>query len=256
MSLITRRNLLKIAGGGAIGAATLPALLLSPAARAAIGDTLTIAYNVAPPAWDPDTGPSSVSPGIQSIYRSIFDPYMVQREDLKLAPGVIDQFGWNDDKSSIHLHLRPGVRWQDGKTVTPDDIAWNLQRLTDPTIGSPLQSIFASIKNINVDGDTITFDVTPWRANMLERLAFLACYLVPPHYYREVGKEGFEQKPMGSGPYMFDCASRLFPIIGPAGPPSRMSSSNSPPTRPPASPRSSAAPPTSRSTFLMKSSTV
>jgi peptide/nickel transport system substrate-binding protein len=208
MTSITRRSLLKLAGGSAIGAAAVPALLRSPAARAAIGDTLTIAYNVAPPAWDPDTGPSSVSPGIQSIYRSIFDPYVVQREDLKLAPGVIDTFGWNDDKSSIHLHLRPGVKWQDGTVMTPDDVAWNLQRLADPTIGSPLQSIFASIKNIKVDGDRITFDVTPWRANMLERLTFLACYLVPPHYYRQVGKAGFEQKPMGSGPYMFDAFER------------------------------------------------
>ena len=46
--------------------------------------------------------------------------------------------------------------------------------------------------------------MTPWRANMLERLTFLGCYLIPPHHYEKVGKEGFEKAPMGSGPYMIE----------------------------------------------------
>ncbi len=197
----TRRDLLRAtAAATALG---FPALQFLPReAWAQAGDTLTIAYNVSPPSWDPNTGPSSVSPGLTSIFRSIFDPYVVQKEDLSLAPGVCDQFGWNADKSAITLRVRKGVTWQDGKPLTPADVAWNLNRLA--TLPAPLQSIFASIKNIKTAGDNVTFDVTPWRANMLERLTFLGCYLIPPHYYEKVGKEGFEKAPMGCGPYMIE----------------------------------------------------
>lgn len=202
-----RREFLRAATAAAAavtttGAPALQALLWSKEAAAQIGDTLTIAYNVSPPSWDPNTGPSSVSPGLTSIYRTIFDPYMVQREDLSLAPGVCDQFAWNADKSAVTMRVRKGVNWQDGRPLTPADVAWNLNRLS--TLPAPLQSIFASIKNIKVSGDQVVFDVTPWRANMIERLTFLGCYLIPPHYYEKVGKEGFEKAPMGSGPYTIE----------------------------------------------------
>jgi peptide/nickel transport system substrate-binding protein len=203
MARMKRRGFLK-AGGALAAAPALQSLLFSQEARAQVGDTLTIAFNLSPPAWDPNTGPSAVSPGLQSIFRSIFDPYVVQREDLSLAPGVCDQFAWNADKTSITLRVRKGVTWHDGKALTAADVMWNLERLADPKGGSPLQSIFSSNKNFRVQGDSVTFDVNPRRANMLERLTFLGCYLLPPHYVQAVGKEGFEKKPIGSGPYMFE----------------------------------------------------
>ncbi len=204
MFTMNRRNFLQTSGAAA-GAATLSQVLWSPQAHAAIGDTLTIAYNVAPPSWDPNIGPSSTNPSLQSIFRTIYDTYMMQREDLALMPGIIDQWGWNADKTVISLRVRQNAFWHDGKPVTPEDIVWNLRRLTDPSLGAPLQVSFAGLKNFKIDGQTITMDMgQPWRATMLERLAFLGCFLLAPHHHERVGKEGFERAPMGSGPYRFD----------------------------------------------------
>jgi peptide/nickel transport system substrate-binding protein len=202
MHSFTRRNFLQTTSAATV------ALTLQPlnfrAAGAAPGGTLTIAYSAAPSAWDPNSGPQTVNPGNQSVYRTLYDPYMVQNPDLSLSPGVMEKFGWNEDKSKISLTLRKGVKWHDGKPVTMDDLLWNLKRLGDPKSGHPLAGVFASNKNFQVDGETVTFDVTPWRANMLERLSFLGSYLLPHKYYEKVGAEGFEKAPIGSGPYMFD----------------------------------------------------
>jgi peptide/nickel transport system substrate-binding protein len=35
-------------------------------------------------------------------------------------------------------------------------------------------------------------------------MAFLTGYVLPKAYYEKVGAEGFEKKPIGSGPYMVD----------------------------------------------------
>ena len=65
MFTITRRQALAASGGFLTS-------LLAPRrfASAAAGGTLNIAYNVNLPSFDPNTGPSSVNPTLQSIYRS------------------------------------------------------------------------------------------------------------------------------------------------------------------------------------------
>src|ERR1700733_9355429 len=95
---VSRRSVLQLAGG----AAALPlasSLLGDGAAQAAASGTLTIAYNVKLP---------SVNPTIQSIYQSVFDPYIGQAADLSLKPGLITKWGWNEDLSKISLELRKG----------------------------------------------------------------------------------------------------------------------------------------------------
>ncbi|HVL57298.1 MAG TPA: ABC transporter substrate-binding protein [Burkholderiaceae bacterium] len=199
--MFNRRRFLSAIATTSLGGLAIPRVGFSQTGGAS---TLTIAYNVAPASLDPNSGPSAVSPGLQSIFRSLYDPYFVQREDLSLAPGVIEDFGWNAQKTRIRMRLRQGVTWHDGKPVAIQDIEWNLKRLGDKAGGSPLQAIFASNKNYAIEGNELSFDVDPWRANMLERLTFLGCYLLPPHHYQAVGKEGFERQPIGCGPYMFD----------------------------------------------------
>lgn len=199
--MITRRRLLESVGLG-LAAVGFELSIFNRAASAAGQDTLTIAFPTGPTAFDANTGPQAVSPGAQSLYRTLYDPYIVQNRDLTLSPGVMEKFAWNEDKSKISMTLRGGVKWHDGEPVTIDDIVWNMKRLTDAR--APLASIFASLKNFKVEESTVTFDVDPWRANMMERLTFLGCYLLPSKYYEKVGPEGFERQPIGSGPYMFD----------------------------------------------------
>src|ERR1700749_3505593 len=90
--------------GLAVGAAGfLSSLLVGGGASAEAADTLTIAFNVNLPAFDPTVGPSSVNPTIQAIYRAIFDQYIGQNVDLSLAPGLLTKWGWNDDKTKAWM---------------------------------------------------------------------------------------------------------------------------------------------------------
>ena len=73
---ITRRQALA-ASGGLVGTLLVPQRFAS----AAVGNTLNIAYNVNLPSFDPQTGPSSVNPTIQAIYRSIFERRQEQSLD-------------------------------------------------------------------------------------------------------------------------------------------------------------------------------
>src|SRR5271155_4711331 len=130
----------------ALGGATfLSELLLGAAiASAQTSDTLTIAYNVGLPAFDPTVGPSAVNPTIQAIYQSVFDQYIGQNPDLSFTGGVLEKWGWNDAGSGIWMDVRPSVVWHDGSPLTPDDVVWSLTRAGDPKGGNPIQFIWGN----------------------------------------------------------------------------------------------------------------
>ncbi len=203
MTHLDRRQVLHTAG--AVGAAAgLGSLLFDREAAAAIGDTLTVAYHVPLPAWDPTTGLSSVNPQLMSIYKCVFDQYVDQNADLSFRPGLLTKWGWTDDKTKIRMEVRQGAKWQDGKPITAEDIVWNLRRVADSKTGNPVSFIWASVANLKAEGNVVTGDVKQYTPDLFKWMAFLTAYVLPPHHYEKVGKEGFEKQPMGSGPYMVD----------------------------------------------------
>jgi ABC-type transport system substrate-binding protein len=111
MKQISRRTVLKgTAAAMAISAFAGPSLAQGI-------EELVIAYNVNLPSWDPTVGPSAVNPTIQGIYQSVFDQFILQQPDLSPAPGLLTEWGWNDDKTKIMMTVREGVTWHDGSPV-------------------------------------------------------------------------------------------------------------------------------------------
>ena len=155
-STLSRRTILQLAGAAAL---PLSSGLLSGSAHAATPGTLTIAYNVNLPSFDPTVGLSAVNPTIQSIYQSVFDTYIGQAPDLSFKPGLLTKWGWNADRTKITLELRKGATWHDGSPVTPEDVVWSLTRAADPKGGNPIQFVWSKIGNYKIDGNTITGDV-------------------------------------------------------------------------------------------------
>ena len=195
---LSRRSLLQLS------AATVAAGSLALPARAQAIDELVIAYNVNLPAWDPTVGPSAVNPTIQGIYQSVFDQYILQQPDLKPAPGILTEWGWNDDKTQVWMTVREGVTWHDGSPLTAEDVAWSLARVAKPETGSPIQFVWGTLANHRVDGNKVIADVVQFDPTIFKWMYFLTGYVLPKAYYEKVGPEGFEAAPIGSGPYMVE----------------------------------------------------
>ncbi len=200
----TRRQVLAYSAAGTALATGLAATPL----KAQAGSSLTIAYNVNLPSWDPTVGPSAVNPTIQSIYKSVFDQFIDQDPDLSFKPGLLTDWGWNEDKSQIYLEVREGAKWHDGVPVTPEDVVWSLERAGNPDTGNPIQFVWSKVGNYAIDGNRITGDVLAFEPTLFQWMAFLTAYILPKHHYEAVGPEGFEANPVGSGPYRVDAFER------------------------------------------------
>ena len=195
---LSRRSLLQLS------AASLTLGAFAQTARAQAIEELVIAYNVNLPAWDPTVGPSAVNPTIQGIYQSVFDQYILQQPDLKPAPGILTEWGWNDDKTQVWMTVRDGVTWHDGSALTAEDVAWSLARVANPETGSPIQFVWGTLTNHRVEGNKVIADVAQFDPTIFKWMYFLTGYILPKAYYESVGAEGFEAAPIGSGPYMVE----------------------------------------------------
>lgn len=191
---------------GFIGtSAALTALIATGApVLAQSADSLTIAYNIPVQSWDPTTGPAAVNPALQSVYLAVFDRYVNQAPDLSFGPGLLLDWGFNDDKTKITMTVREGVKWHNGDDFTPEDVVWSLTRAANPETGNPMQFVWSKIGNFTVDGNVITADVIDFEPALFKWMAFLTAFILPKNYYEQVGSEGFEKAPIGTGPYMVD----------------------------------------------------
>ena len=195
---LNRRELLGYSAS-ALGVAALG----MPRRAAAQGSELTIAYNVNLPSWDPTVGPSAVNPTIQGLYQSVFDMYIAQKPDLSFAPGLITEWGWNDDRTKVLMTVREGVTWHDGSPFTPEDVVWSLERAGNEKTGNPIQFVWKNVGNFKIDGNKITGDVIQFDPVLFKWMSFLTGYIMPKAYYEKVGPEGFEKAPIGTGPFVF-----------------------------------------------------
>jgi peptide/nickel transport system substrate-binding protein len=192
---LSRRSLLKTsAAAAAFATVGLPSLAQQI-------DELVIAYNVNLPSWDPTVGPSAVNPTIQGFYQSVFDLFIPQNTDLTFGQGIITDYGWNDDNTAIWMEVRDGVTWHNGDPLTAEDVAWSLERAGKAETGNPIQFIWGKVTNIQTEGNRVTADMPEFEPTFFKWMSFLTGYVLPKKYYEEVGPEGFEANPVGSGPY-------------------------------------------------------
>ena len=194
---LTRRTLLKMT------AASISLTAAMPVFAQAI-DELVIAYNVNLPSWDPTVGPSAVNPTIQGLYQSVFDQFILQQPDLTPAPGLLTDWGWNEDHTQVWMDVREGVKWHDGSDFTAEDVAWSLARVANPETGSPIQFVWGSLTNHRVEGNRVIADVAQFDPTIFKWMYFLTGYVLPKAYYERVGADGFEAAPIGTGPYMVE----------------------------------------------------
>ncbi len=195
---LNRRNMIQLSASTmALGMTGLPA-------HAQAIEELVIASNVGLPSWDPTVGPSAVNPTIQGIYQSVFDQFILQKPDLSAAPGLLTEWGWNDDKTKVTMKVRDGVTWHDGSPFTAEDVAWSLTRAAAEATGNPIQFIWSTLGNIKAEGNMVTADVVRFEPTIFKWMYFLTGYVLPKAYYEKVGAAGFEAAPIGTGPYMVE----------------------------------------------------
>lgn len=188
--MIQRRELL---GCLALAAAT------GSGAFAQAPRSVTVAFPMDILSWDP----VSLNPTQSAIIKCVYDQPLELAPDLKFAPSVVSGYRWlNQDCTLLELDFRAGVRFHNGDPLTSADFRFSFLERPRAQKASLLAGVWSAIQEIETPTPlkAVVKFATPMAIAPV-MLADIPAYLLPKAYYEKVGKEGFEARPVGSGPY-------------------------------------------------------
>lgn len=155
------------------------------------------------------------APGVSrsntGLHQIVYEYFFYQNlQTGEYVPWLAESYEYNDDFTSITVHLRDGVRWSDGEPFTADDVVFTydlLQNNPGMVWAAEASAAIASVEAI--DPRTVQFNLTDANPRVhLNREAFPAVgiwggiTILPKHIWEGQDPLTFRNSPpIGTGPY-------------------------------------------------------
>ena len=136
-------------------------------------------------------------PILHNVYES---PFKLM-PDGSVEPLLAESYEISADGTEYTLHLRDGVYFHNGKEMTAEDVAGSLNISGASAVGQTLLINYDTTEV--VDENTVVVKLTAPYGPFLTSLASRVALIIDTDYLEEVGEEGYEAAPIGTGPYTF-----------------------------------------------------
>lgn len=119
-----------------------------------------------------------------------------------LVPALAASFSTPNATTYVY-HLRPGVKFWDGKPLTTADVIYSLQQAASKTAGSQIASFYSSVKSMTAKGRTITIKLSA--PDPYFRYSPAVTYILEKAFWQKHGKDTGSPGTltMCTGPYRF-----------------------------------------------------
>jgi len=132
---------------------------------------------------------------------SLYDSLVWIDDEGELVPALAERWEVSEDGTAYTFHLRRGVVFHNGEPFNAESVVATWQTGKDPS--NPYASTYAQVNSVEIlDNYTVRLTTPEPNAIFLTELA-MSWGMVPPNYIREVGIDGFERRPIGTGPFRF-----------------------------------------------------
>lgn len=139
---------------------------------------------------DPDL---STAADTRSVLFNVFEGLVKPDENGNLIDAVASSHEVSKDGLKYTFKLRNGIKFQNGKYVTVQDIKYSLDRAAGKDTGKPLKTELVNIKSVDVkDSSTVEVNLTTPDTDFLP---YLTVAIIPKDYKDQ------NTKPIGTGPF-------------------------------------------------------
>lgn len=137
----------------------------------------------------------------------VYEPlvYVNTLQNLKQTPMIAEKSAWNSAKTQLTFTIRQGIKWNDGKPLTADDVAFTFNLLKQNK-GLDLNAVWSSpLQSVTASGNTVTMKFKSPSEPFFYYIADQTP-IVPKHIWStgDAAKNPVQfsdSKPVGSGPY-------------------------------------------------------
>lgn len=139
-----------------------------------------------------------------SVARLVFSGLFKFNQQNQLVGDLASGYSVDERGVVYTVHLRPNLKWQDGRPLTADDVVFTYQTIQNPDTGSPLATSWQGIAVSAPNSKTVVFTLP----NSLTAFPFsLTNGIVPKHLlqsvpFAQLRSSSFNTaRPVGSGPF-------------------------------------------------------
>ncbi|GAB4533368.1 MAG: ABC transporter substrate-binding protein [Anaerolineae bacterium] len=131
----------------------------------------------------------------------MYDTLVWVDDDGNIVPALAESWDISPDGSEYTFQLRKDVTFHNGEPFNADAVVFSWERAKDGGFEySNLWQLATSVEKI--DDYTVKITTDGPDALFLSTVADNWA-IIPPKYFQEVGQEGFNEHPIGTGPFMF-----------------------------------------------------
>jgi peptide/nickel transport system substrate-binding protein len=202
--IVSRRDVLRYGalGAAAVAAGSVPGVAgavrkAARTQRVTTGGTLTFARSIAPTTLDPA---NTIIAGDIYTLDKIFEPLFITSPAGKLTPWLATSYTVSKDNKTFTFNLRPGVKFSDGKPLTPADVVFSINRARTDKKG-PLSFLDFAITGLEAKGSSqvVAHLSSPWAPFVSDISAF--CNAILPANFGGGSATSFFDNPVGTGPF-------------------------------------------------------
>jgi len=158
-------------------------------------DTVVFLIESSPANLDPRIGTDGQSEHIDEL---LFDGLVAHDASFRFTPALAERWEQTDPLTLV-FHLRPGVRFHDGRALTARDVVWTINSMRSGAVISPKAASYASVNTVAASDDhTVVFHLKHEDNFLLTNLSTGAIGIVPDGSGRN-----FWLHPVGTGPFRF-----------------------------------------------------
>lgn len=175
--------------------------------------------------WDTFMPMNTTNAGADNVIELMFDRLMIINTDGTFEPRLAESWETNEAQDKITYHLNENAKWQDGEPVTAEDVVYSAQVASSSefnylrrirmqyfagTDETGCETGTDSIEVKALDDHTVEFTLkTPMDPAIIYALVNRDFYIMPKHLLGDISdtdlvNDAFWQKPVGSGPCIFD----------------------------------------------------
>lgn len=125
----------------------------------------------------------------------------------KIVPDLAEKLPETSaDLKTYTITLRKNLQWQDGKSITAEDILFTIERIQKEEFESPISNNWSRVKLEKIDDFTISFKLREPSNSFIYNLTL---GILPKHIWQDLSAQQFRLSdynlnPIGSGPFVVD----------------------------------------------------